>query len=165
MRTGRVTKALLGHGRPREGGVRRLGGERAGAGAPGGGVEQRAGCRQLGTFIPLPTTVMPDAVTWKPRERSSSGSMPIRAPSATITFLSRIARRTTACLPMSTLSISTLSLTVAQLCTSTFGESTEFSTSAPEITEPGETIEFTACPILPCQPCTNLAGGKNPVWV
>ena len=29
----------------------------------------------------------------------------------------------------------------------------------PETTQPGETIEFTAWPIRPCQPCTNLAGG------
>src|SRR3954454_11148140 len=158
MRTGRVTKALLGHGRRHEGGVRRWGGERAWAGAQalGSGGERR---RQEGTFIPLPTTVMPESVTWKPRERSSSGSIPIRAPSATTTFLSRIARRTTACPPTSTPSISTLSLTVAQLCASTFGESTEFSTSAPDTTHPGDTIEFTACPMRPCHPCTNLAGG------
>src|SRR4051794_669867 len=54
-----------------------------------------------------------------------------------------------------TLSMRTLSLTVAQLCTSTFGDRTEFSTSAPDTTQPGETMEFTACPIRPCHPCTN----------
>ena len=31
--------------------------------------------------------------------------------------------------------------------------------------KPGETIEFTACPIRPCQPCTNLAGGWKPASV
>ena len=36
--------------------------------------------------------------------------------------------------------------------TITFGESTEFSTRAPETTVPGDTIELMACPIRPCQP-------------
>ena len=42
---------------------------------------------------------------------------------------------------------------------------TELSTNAPETTVPGETIELTACPIRPCQPCTNFAGGHGPWWV
>ncbi len=45
------------------------------------------------TTWPLPTTTIPVSVTWKPRARSCSWSMPIWQPSGTTTFLSMIARR------------------------------------------------------------------------
>src|ERR687889_1511802 len=104
-------------------------------------------------------TTSPDSVTVSPRARSSSGSRPIRAFSGILTFLSTIARRTTACRPTSTQSSSTLSVTDDQECTYVPGDNTEFSTMAPETTTPGETVELTACPMRPCQPWTNLAGG------
>ena len=63
-----------------------------------------------------------------------------------MTFLSRIALRTTARRPTSTPSIRTEPSTCAQECTRTFGDTTEFSTSEPETTTPGETIEPTARP-------------------
>ena len=73
--------------------------------------------------------------------------------------MSRIARRTTAWRPIWTPSISTAPSTCAQEWTFTFGDTIEFSTSEPEITEPGDTIELTARPTRSPQACTNLAGG------
>ena len=52
-----------------------------------------------GTFWPLPMTAMPYSVTMNPRARSSSWSTPIRRPRGTWTFLSMIARWTTAPAP------------------------------------------------------------------
>ena len=43
----------------------------------------------------------------------------------------------------------------------TLGDTTEFSTSAPEITTPGDTMEPTARPTRSCHPCTNFAGGHG----
>ena len=69
--------------------------------------------------------------------------------------------RTTAWRPISTPSISTEPSTWAHEWTLTLGETTEFSTSEPEITTPGEIIESTARPTRSCQPCTNFAGGHG----
>ena len=52
------------------------------------------------TVTPLPTTVIPPSETAKPRASSASGSTPTFAPSGTTTFLSKIARWTTALRPM-----------------------------------------------------------------
>src|SRR3954454_362432 len=103
---------------------------------------------------------MPPSVTvyrWRARSRST----PISARSGICTFLSIIALRTTACRPTWTPSIMTEPDTCAHECTCTLGEITEFSTSDPEMTAPGETIEPTARPTRSCQPCTNLAGGQG----
>ena len=62
---------------------------------------------------------------------------------------------------MSTPSMSTEPSTWAYECTRTFGESTEFSTSEPEMTAPGETIELMARPTRSPHPWTNLAGGQG----
>ena len=83
------------------------------------------------------------------------------SPSATCTFLSRIALRTTACRPTVTLSIRTLPVTSAQECTVTHGESTELSTRPPETTAPLETNELIAWPTRPDSLCTNFAGGNG----
>ena len=50
----------------------------------------------------LPTTVMPDSVTVKPRARSSSWLTPILTPSGTMTFLSMMARWIVALPPICT---------------------------------------------------------------
>ena len=65
------------------------------------------------TSWPFPSTVTPPSLTVKPRSRSATGSTPIENPSGTITFLSMIALRTTAPLPMVTLSSSTERSTLA----------------------------------------------------
>ena len=66
------------------------------------------------TFSPLPMTTTPRAemVKWL---ASSSGSVPTCTPGATVTFLSMMARRTTAPSPMRTLSMITESSTSAPL--------------------------------------------------
>src|SRR5436190_1158544 len=96
------------------------------------------------TTWPLPTTVTPPADTVKPRSRSRSWSTPTLAPSSTHTFLSRIARCTTASRPTSTPCIRTEASTSAYECRWTPGESTERRARAPESTTPAQTIESTA---------------------
>ena len=52
--------------------------------------------------------------------------------------------------------------------TTTMGESTEWLTVAPEMMQPGETIESTAVPVRPWLPWTNFAGGRlmpDVVWI
>src|SRR5690606_4834463 len=107
-----------------------------------------------------PSTTMPPGDTVY-RARSCSRSTPICVPSGTTTNLSRIALRTTACRPISTPSISTEPSTWAHECTRTSGPTTLFSTSEPEMTAPGDTIEPTARPTRPSTPCTNFAGGNG----
>src|SRR5450756_3145670 len=67
------------------------------------------------TSCPLPTTVMPLGDTTYPRARSCSLSTPTFAPGGTMTFLSMIASRISACLPTTTLCSSTARSTVDQL--------------------------------------------------
>src|SRR5664280_28416 len=73
----------------------------------------RVWCVHGSTTWLLPTTVMPDSVTVKPRARSSSRFTPILAPSGTMTFLSMMARWIVALPPTCTKSSRTLSVTVA----------------------------------------------------
>src|SRR5699024_10463815 len=82
---------------------------------------------------PLGTTVTPVSVTVKPRERSSSGSTPMLAPSATMTFLSKMALCTRAWRCTDTPSSSTESCTNDQELTRVPGEMTEPCTSPPEM--------------------------------
>src|SRR5690349_5218859 len=117
------------------------------------------------TSCPLPTTVMPPAETTKPRARSCSLSTPTWAHSGTLTFLSMIASRTTACRPILVLCSSTERSTVAQLFTRTPGESTDRRTRPPEITTPGLTRLSVARPTRSPASCTNLAGGIEGTWV
>src|SRR5207244_1595474 len=56
---------------------------------------------------------------------------------------------------------STAPATSAQRCTRTFGATTGFSASDPEMPTPGEPIELTARPTRSWKPCTNLAGGHG----
>ena len=100
------------------------------------------------TFSPLPMTTMPRAemVKWL---ASSSGSVPTRTPGATTTFLSMMARRTTAPSPMRTLSMITESSTSAPWSTFTPGEMTERLTVPPEMIEPADTMESNAWPDSP----------------
>src|SRR4029077_8010323 len=117
------------------------------------------------TSCPLPTTVMPPAETTKPRARSWSLSTPTCAHSGTVTFLSMIASRTSACRPILVLCSSTDRSIVAQLFTRTPGESTDWRTSPPEITTPGLTRLSIARPTRSPASCTNLAGGSDGTYV
>ncbi|MEY2590498.1 MAG: hypothetical protein QOJ67_2482 [Acidimicrobiaceae bacterium] len=71
-----------------------------------------------------------------------------------------IARRTVAPLPISTSLVITDASTVAPLLMMTLGDNTEWSTTAPEITHPGDTIDSWACP-----PSTNFAPGSAGMWL
>src|ERR1700761_6191606 len=137
------------------------------------------------TTRPLPTTVTPPSETANPRSRSRSLSTPTVAPSRTITFLSRIASRTTARRPIRALCSTTARSTHAQSSTRTPGDSTDSRTSPPDtITpllttllharpSPPDTIPPLLAPLLPARPTrpellssrTNLAGGCGGTWV
>ncbi|BAS08955.1 hypothetical protein AHiyo4_23770 [Arthrobacter sp. Hiyo4] len=101
-----------------------------------------------GTCWPLASTVMPESVTLKPRARSRSWSSPIAAPAGTLTFLSRMARLTTAPSPIFTLSIRTESMTLLPFPTKTSLDRTEPSTTPPEMTTPLDTMESRAVPTV-----------------
>jgi hypothetical protein len=77
-----------------------------------------------------------------------------------MTFLSRMAPRTTAPLPIFTPGSSTESDTSAPASTSTEALTTERDTVPPEMIVPGPTMEFSARPVS-----TNLAGGSGGVAV
>ncbi len=77
------------------------------------------------------------------------------SPSPTTTFLSRIARRTTAPLPMRTPGISTLPSTVAPSSIITLELSTELRTVAADRIDPAPTTDSCASP-----PFTNFAGAR-----
>src|SRR5436190_7577636 len=79
---------------------------------------------------------MPPLDTTNPRARSCSLSTPTVAPARTATFLSRMASRTTARLPIRVLCRITDRSTRAQLSTRTPGESTDSRTSPPETITP-----------------------------
>src|SRR6266545_4768065 len=111
-------------------------------------------------FWPLPITTTPPSEMAK-RSRSRSWSTPMRASSGTWTFLSTIARRTTAPTPTSTSCITTESSTSAPSRTRTPGASTERRTVPPETITPAQTIESIAWPTLPGASSTNLAGGSG----
>ncbi len=95
----------------------------------------------------FPITTMPDSVTVK-FFLSLSGSNPISYPSGIVTFLSMIALRILACLPMLQLYIIIESVTYAKLLILTFGPRIDLSTSPPEIIEPSQISEFILLPTL-----------------
>src|ERR1700677_23481 len=111
--------------------------------------------------IPLLTAVTPPADTTKPRVLSWSLSTPTPAPSATVTFLSRIAFSTTARLPMCALCRSTDRCTLARLPTRTPGESTDSLTCPPEMITPLQMTLLTARPGRSSWSGMNLAGGSD----
>src|SRR6185312_12330514 len=119
------------------------------------------------TTRPLPTTVIPPSDTVNPRSVSRSMSTPTVAPSPTVTFLSRIASRTTARRPIRTLCSTTARSTHAQLSTRTPGDSTDSRTSPPDTITPLLTTLLTARPTRPesLSSRTNLAGGCGGTWV
>src|SRR5665213_3209976 len=82
------------------------------------------------------------------------------ASSGTLTFLSRIARRTRARRPMSQLSMMTLSSTYAPAWTLTPLPRMEPFTRPPDKIHPPETIESTASPRRFSSSKVNLAGGR-----
>ena len=111
------------------------------------------------TFSPFPITTTPPAEMVN-RLASISGSTPTRAPGSTVTFLSIMARRTTAFSPMRTLSIITEPSTSARCSTKTPGDMTDRRTVPPEIIVPPETIESKASPLRSGSSNTNFAGGN-----
>ena len=77
-----------------------------------------------------------------------------------MTFLSRIARRTTALRPITTPGMSTEWDTWAPCPTRTSVDTTEWSTWPPEMIVPSPTIDSSATPAS-----TNFGGGSGGIWV
>jgi 16S rRNA (adenine1518-N6/adenine1519-N6)-dimethyltransferase len=117
------------------------------------------------TSWPLPTTVTPPADTTKPRALSCSLSTPTTAFSGTTTFLSRIASRTTAFLPIVVLCMMTERSTLDQELIRTPGDRTDWLTRPPETITPLLTTLLIARPIRSPLSCTNFAGGCEGTWV
>ena len=90
--------------------------------------------------MPLPTATTPPALT-ENVPRSFSMSTPTISPGPTTTFLSRIARRTTAPRPTRTPGISTLPSTIAPSSMATLDDSTELRTEAAEMMLPALTTD------------------------
>ena len=72
-----------------------------------------------------------------------------------------IALRITACRPTSTPCMRTDPSTSAHEWMRTSGDRIDLLTVEPEMMTPGDTMESSAWPALPSEPCTDLAGGHG----